>query len=86
MDLHVFEIGGYGVCACDELDAFDTIREHEGANTADDLVDVGYWPVGVDDATSKTINMGTDEEPRLVTKTCVEWLASAMSDILWRPA
>jgi len=85
MDLHVYEFGGYGVRAFDELDALDTLREHEGENVADELVDCGHYPALMDDAAPKTIDTSTDEEPRLVTKTCAEWIANAESDILWRP-
>lgn len=86
--LHVFEFGGYGIIAADKQDALDTLRDHEGDDVADYLVDSGVRPTELPDTEVMTLDMSDDEddESRFVTRACAEWVASVDHEILWRTA
>ena len=87
MNGHVFACDGYGIVAIDEYDALDVLRENEGDDLVDDIIDRGVVPARLPDDSIQRVDMAReDEEPRLVAKTCAEWITSAPPDILWRPA
>lgn len=90
MGLHVFEVGEYGVVAPNGESALEILRENEGDDVADWLIECRVWPTQLDDTSKRGIDWGTsdnDDDSEHIVKTCAEWITSYPHiEILWRPA